>query len=288
MLSQGRLDLGVGVGWQREEFEAEGLDFEARGALLTDTLAACRALWRDTPGELPLEDGVASSASGASRSPIQPGGPPVWFSGTLTPRNVARIVTLGDGWIPIMTATRDDLADGRAPAAQSARRRRPRSADAARARQPRAWCAAPIGARDLARTLAGAHELAAAGATDVQLPLLAFVRAPEALPDFFAELALLARDQAGGAARRNGRAMKVLVMGGTQFNGLALVRELVRYGPRRDGLQPRQDAGRAAAGRVAAWSPIAPTRLRCARRSRAATGTACTTSAPTAPRTRSA
>jgi hypothetical protein len=41
---------------------------------------------------------------------------------------------------------------------------------------------------DLARTLARAPGLAAAGATDVQLPMLAFVRRPEGLADFFAEL----------------------------------------------------------------------------------------------------
>jgi len=40
----------------------------------------------------------------------------------------------------------------------------------------------------LARTLAGARELAACGATEVQLPLLAFVRTPEHLPAFFDEL----------------------------------------------------------------------------------------------------
>src|SRR3954471_18260701 len=41
VLSGGRLDLGVGVGWQREEYEAAGLDFDARGRLLDDTLAVC-------------------------------------------------------------------------------------------------------------------------------------------------------------------------------------------------------------------------------------------------------
>src|SRR3954449_8285332 len=38
VLSGGRVDLGVGVGWQREEYEAEGLPFEQRGRLLTDTV----------------------------------------------------------------------------------------------------------------------------------------------------------------------------------------------------------------------------------------------------------
>lgn len=187
VLSQGRLELGVGVGWQREEFLASGLDFEARGTLLTDTLAACRVLWRDSPASFHSES-VRFERIWCEPKPIQPGGPPVWFSGTLTPRNVERIVRLGDGWIPIMTATRDDLAEG-------TRRLRDALAAAGRdASQLRVrGSLEPVRGDDrrphLARTLAGAHALVAAGATDVQLPLLAFVRAPEALADWFAELA---------------------------------------------------------------------------------------------------
>ena len=169
----------------REEFEAEGLDFEARGTLLTDTLAACRVLWRDTPASFHSQH-VNFERIWCEPKPIQPGGPLVWFSGTLNARNVDRIARLGDGWIPIMTATRDDLAQGvkqledaLAKAGREPSRLRVRGAlDAVRTdKRP-----------DLARTLEGAHALAEAGATDVQLPLLAFVRAPEALPDWFAEL----------------------------------------------------------------------------------------------------
>ena len=47
VLSGGRLDLGVGVGWQREEYEAAGLDFDARGRLLDHTLEVCQTLWRE-------------------------------------------------------------------------------------------------------------------------------------------------------------------------------------------------------------------------------------------------
>ena len=47
VLSHGRLDLGVGIGWQREEYEAAGLDFAARGRLLDHSLDVCRTLWRE-------------------------------------------------------------------------------------------------------------------------------------------------------------------------------------------------------------------------------------------------
>ena len=46
-LSGGRLVLGVGVGWARQEFEALGVPFERRGALTDDHLSAIRAAWDD-------------------------------------------------------------------------------------------------------------------------------------------------------------------------------------------------------------------------------------------------
>jgi alkanesulfonate monooxygenase SsuD/methylene tetrahydromethanopterin reductase-like flavin-dependent oxidoreductase (luciferase family) len=47
VLSGGRLDLGVGVGWQAEEYEAAGLDYGGRGRLLEHTLEVCATLWRE-------------------------------------------------------------------------------------------------------------------------------------------------------------------------------------------------------------------------------------------------
>jgi len=187
VLSQGRLELGVGVGWQREEFDAAGLDFAARAQRLDDTIAACRVLWRDSPASFASQT-VSFERLWCEPRPVQPGGIPVWFSGTLHQRNLERIVRWGDGWIPIMTATRSDVADGAkrladafAKAGRDARALKVRGALELR-------MDGANGRPDLAATLASAHELAAAGATDVQLGLLAFVRRPEQQEAFFAAL----------------------------------------------------------------------------------------------------
>ena len=47
VLSGGRLELGVGVGWQKEEYDACGLDYDNRGRLLDHTLEVCQVLWRE-------------------------------------------------------------------------------------------------------------------------------------------------------------------------------------------------------------------------------------------------
>ena len=186
VLSRGRVELGVGVGWQKEEFDAVGLDFAERGRRLTDTIGACRALWTDSPASFHSET-ISFEKIWCEPRPVQEGGIPVWFSGTLTQRNLERIVRLGDGWIPIMTATRDDLAEGveRLSAAFEAAGRDPATL---RVRGDLGVVTGEDRRPDLARTLERTADLAAAGAPDVQLPLLAFVRQPERLPDWFAEL----------------------------------------------------------------------------------------------------
>ena len=50
-LSNGRLDLGIAVGWLREEFEALGVPFEARGARTDEYLRALKVLWSETEAE---------------------------------------------------------------------------------------------------------------------------------------------------------------------------------------------------------------------------------------------
>jgi probable F420-dependent oxidoreductase len=109
VLSDGRLDLGVGVGWQREEYEACGLDFSRRGHLLDQTLAVCHALWTEQVAD--YDDGdLRFERIHAMPKPAQPGGVPIWVSGRINARTVERLARFGSGWIP----WGDHVADPRA------------------------------------------------------------------------------------------------------------------------------------------------------------------------------
>src|SRR3954471_19623898 len=90
VLSGGRLELGVGVGWQREEYEAAGISFEGRGKLLDETLAVCQTLWRDTRADFTGES-VSFKSIHMMPKPLQAGGVPLRVSGTLNPRVLRRI-----------------------------------------------------------------------------------------------------------------------------------------------------------------------------------------------------
>ena len=65
-LSGGRMDLGIGVGWLREEFEALGVPFEGRGRRTDDHVAAMRAVW---DGDHAAHEGEFVSFSGVSVNP---------------------------------------------------------------------------------------------------------------------------------------------------------------------------------------------------------------------------
>ncbi|GLC99241.1 hypothetical protein Mkiyose1088_11080 [Mycobacterium kiyosense] len=98
-LSGGRVDLGVGIGWQREEYEATGLPFQRRGRLLDHTLEVCRTLWTQqrasySSPELTF-DGIHQMPK-----PVQPGGVPIWVSGTVNPAVARRLSRFGNRWIP--------------------------------------------------------------------------------------------------------------------------------------------------------------------------------------------
>ncbi len=105
-LSGGRLDLGVGVGWQREEYDSAGLPFETRGRLLDHSLEVCQALWGSQVAEY-HSDELAFDRIHQMPKPRQPGGVPIWVSGTVNRRSMDRLARFGQGWIP----WGDDAAD---------------------------------------------------------------------------------------------------------------------------------------------------------------------------------
>jgi probable F420-dependent oxidoreductase len=108
-LSRGRLDLGVGVGWQRAEYDAAGLDFPSRGRLLDHTLEVCQTLWREQRAAYDSPE-LRFEAIHTMPKPLQPGGVPLWISGTVNPRVVNRLARFGTGWIPWGPAAADVAA----------------------------------------------------------------------------------------------------------------------------------------------------------------------------------
>ncbi len=99
VLSGGRLDLGVGVGWQEAEYEAAGLSYADRGRLLDHTLEVCQTLWTE---EAASHDSGELSFTRIHQQPkpVQVGGVPIWVSGTVNPRSMRRLARFGSGWIP--------------------------------------------------------------------------------------------------------------------------------------------------------------------------------------------
>lgn len=98
-LSNGRIDLGVGIGWQRAEYEAAGLDFHDRGAQLNHTLEVCQTLWSERSADY-SSDRLAFSQIYQMPKPTQAGGVPIWVSGTVNKASMSRLARFGVGWIP--------------------------------------------------------------------------------------------------------------------------------------------------------------------------------------------
>ncbi|MDT3442253.1 MULTISPECIES: TIGR03619 family F420-dependent LLM class oxidoreductase [unclassified Pseudofrankia] len=99
VLSGGRLDLGVGVGWQREEYGAAGLDFGTRGRLLDHTLEVCQLLWSEQRASYSSPE-LSFENIHMMPKPVDPNGVPIWISGTVTPPAMRRLARFGTGWIP--------------------------------------------------------------------------------------------------------------------------------------------------------------------------------------------
>lgn len=133
VLSRGRVTVGVGVGWLREEFEAlRAPDFDQRGAVSNEYLQIFKTLWTQDPADFA---GQFYHFKGLRclPQPVQKPHPPLWIGGHSRPA-LRRVAKYGDGWHPVganpavplrpheLQAALDDLkrlveAEGRNPEA---------------------------------------------------------------------------------------------------------------------------------------------------------------------------
>ena len=100
VLSQGRLTLGVGVGWMEEEFQALGAPpFAERGAVTNEYLQAFKELWTS---ETPTFRGKYCQFSDLKflPKPVQEPHPPIWVGGQ-SRLAIRRAAELGNGWHPV-------------------------------------------------------------------------------------------------------------------------------------------------------------------------------------------
>lgn len=101
-LSGGRLLVGLGVGWSKEEHTANGVDFHTRGARMEDFIRALEACWGPDPvrhhgpffdiPECTVNPKPVRRPDGSTRPPL--------LSGLWSPRGAERTVRMFDGWNP--------------------------------------------------------------------------------------------------------------------------------------------------------------------------------------------
>ncbi len=105
ILSGGRHDLGLGIGWMPEEFALTGAEMARRGARTAEYVDVLRTLWS---GRATAYDGEFYHVPAGTQAPapVQSGGPPILLGGLARPA-LERIGRIGDGWV---TSSRTNLA----------------------------------------------------------------------------------------------------------------------------------------------------------------------------------
>jgi probable F420-dependent oxidoreductase len=160
-LTDGRVELGLGVGWMREEFEALGIPWERRGARNDEYIAAMRALWAGPHAEY-HGDFVDFPPATCSPRPVN-GSIPIMVGGD-TPVAIRRAARLADGYYP---GTTDPVA--LAKLIQDVRR-----AAEKEERDPDSIAIHAMFGPQIADPLAGAEQFAKLGVERVMLPAFFF------------------------------------------------------------------------------------------------------------------
>ena len=116
-LSDGRLDLGVGISWNAQEYRALGQSFNGRARRLEEQIEVLRLLWTQPyvsfSGEFHEIDGLGLGSL--------PPAIPIWFGSGPAEAPMRRVGRLGDGWLPILGAAQETTTRLRAYAQQAGR-----------------------------------------------------------------------------------------------------------------------------------------------------------------------
>ena len=119
VLSQGRLRLGIGTGWNAVEYEALAENFHDRGVRSEEQIDVLRRLWAD---EVISYDGKWHRVSEAGLNPLPPKRRiPVWLGG-MAPQVLDRVGRIADGWFPFYNPNLAEQLQAVRKAAQGAGR----------------------------------------------------------------------------------------------------------------------------------------------------------------------
>jgi probable F420-dependent oxidoreductase len=110
VLSGGRLDLGLGIGWLAEEFLGSNADAVRRGPRTVEYVAALRALWSGQTGAAAFKGEYYQIPAGRQDPPpVQQPGPPVIVGGMSRPA-MERAGAIADGWVSASSANLPKIA----------------------------------------------------------------------------------------------------------------------------------------------------------------------------------
>jgi probable F420-dependent oxidoreductase len=99
ILSNGRLRLGLGLGWSQDEMEATGADMKQRGAVADEFLQVLKAIWTTNPVKFQGKF-FRVPESYINFKPVQKPHPPIYMA-AFAPAALKRLATVADGWNPV-------------------------------------------------------------------------------------------------------------------------------------------------------------------------------------------